>query len=158
MLTSVQVRVEEVVQRRVQGGRDSDGLLRGVILKRANSPPRITARRGGGVIKKMVRSLLIDAAGGGVPCSIDRNTTPSSRKRMLRDIFLIARDFAFSKMMPNLDSCGPGSGTCDRHTTSVRLTSTFLAISTLYLTLHAVLHTGRVIPLFRTNGNPRQNL
>jgi hypothetical protein len=62
-LTSVQVRVEEVVQRRVQGGRDSDRLLRGVILKRANSLPRITARRGGGVIKKIVRSLLIDAAG-----------------------------------------------------------------------------------------------
>jgi len=35
----------------------------GVILKKANSPPRITARRGGGVTKKMVRSLVIDAAG-----------------------------------------------------------------------------------------------
>src|SRR5215471_11604007 len=37
--------------------------VRGVILKRANSPPRITARRGGGVTKKTARSLLIDAAG-----------------------------------------------------------------------------------------------
>jgi hypothetical protein len=33
------------------------------MLKKANSPPRITARRGGGVTKKMARSLLIDAAG-----------------------------------------------------------------------------------------------
>jgi amino acid transporter len=32
-------------------------------LKKAKSPPRITARRGGGVTKKMARSLLIDAAG-----------------------------------------------------------------------------------------------
>src|SRR5262249_4335914 len=62
--TSVQLRVAEVVQRRVQGGRDSDMWLRGVIFKRANSPPRITARRGGGVPKKTARSRLIDAAGG----------------------------------------------------------------------------------------------
>jgi hypothetical protein len=40
-----------------------DMWFRGVILKKANSPPRITARRGGGVTKKMARSLLIDAAG-----------------------------------------------------------------------------------------------
>src|SRR5215471_4176177 len=33
------------------------------IFKKAHSPPRITARRGGGVTKKIARSLLIDAAG-----------------------------------------------------------------------------------------------
>ena len=89
--------------------------FRGVILKKANSPPRITARRGGGVTKKMARSLLIDAAGvvflvrsiGTPPCP--RN------KRMLRSIFLIARppllavmrggEFALLKMVPTLDSC-----------------------------------------------------
>src|SRR5262245_46997397 len=32
-------------------------------FEKANSSPRITARRGGGVPKKMARSLLIDAAG-----------------------------------------------------------------------------------------------
>jgi hypothetical protein len=45
---------------------------------------------------------------GGVPCPFDRNTTPTSRKRTLRDIFLIAQppllavmpggEFAFLKM------------------------------------------------------------
>ena len=39
----------------------------------------------------MVRSLLIDAAGVVFHAPVDRNTTPSSRKRMLHDIFLIAR-------------------------------------------------------------------
>ena len=77
----------------VQSGRDSDIGLRGVILKRAKSPPRITARRCGGVTKKMRRSLLIDAAGvvflvasiGTPPCPresgccaifLDRSATP----------------------------------------------------------------------------------
>jgi hypothetical protein len=60
---SVQVSFAEIVQRRVQNGRDNDRWFRSVILKKANSPPRITARRGGGVTKKMARSLLIDAAG-----------------------------------------------------------------------------------------------
>src|SRR5262245_26571857 len=32
-------------------------------FEKANSPPRITARRGGGVTKKMARSLLMDAGG-----------------------------------------------------------------------------------------------
>ena len=62
--------------------------------------------RGGGVTKKKVRSLLIDAAGV-VFLARDRNTSPSfleaarwrlalrGEKRMLRDIFLIAREFAF---------------------------------------------------------------
>jgi hypothetical protein len=62
-----------------------------VILKRANSPPRITARRGGGVTKKMARSLLIDAAG--VVFLVRSIGTPPCprKKRMLRSIFLIAR-------------------------------------------------------------------
>src|SRR5215471_3206715 len=63
------------------------------IFKKAHSPPRITARRGGGVTKKIARSLLIDAAGVvflvpsiGIPprpresgCSatfLDRSATP----------------------------------------------------------------------------------
>src|SRR5262245_52781324 len=78
--------VAEVVQRRVQGGRDSDMWSRGVILKRAKSPPRITARRGGGGIKKMVRSLLLDAAGE-VILVPSIGTAPRPREeRMLRDI------------------------------------------------------------------------
>jgi|SRR5262245_37061250 len=65
--------------------------FRGVILKKANSPPRITARRGGGVTKKMARSLLIDAAG--VVFLVRSIGTPPCprKKRMLRSIFLIAR-------------------------------------------------------------------
>src|SRR5207248_7047824 len=38
------------------------GRFRGVLLK-SHSPPRITARRGGCVTKKMLRGILIDAAG-----------------------------------------------------------------------------------------------
>src|SRR5215510_5557199 len=62
MTASIQIRVAVFVQS-VQSGRDSDIGLRSVILKRAKSPPRITARRGGGGTKKMRRGLLIDAAG-----------------------------------------------------------------------------------------------
>src|SRR5215510_10657055 len=84
--------------------------FRGVILKKANSPPRITARRGGGVTKKMARSLLIDAAG--VVFLVRSIGTPPCprKKRMLRSIFLIARppllavmrggEFALLKMAP----------------------------------------------------------
>src|SRR5215475_3229948 len=85
----------------------------GLILKRANSPPRITARRGGGVTKKMARSLLMDAAGV-VFLVPSIGTPPRPReKRMLRDIFLIARppllvvmrggEFAILKIVPSLD-------------------------------------------------------
>src|SRR5262245_17873715 len=112
--TSVQVRVAEVVEMRVQHGRDSDVWLGGLILKRANSPPRITARRGGGVTKKMVRSLLMGAAGV-VFLVPSIGTPPRPReKRMLRNIFLIARPpllavmrgggFAILKIVPTLDS------------------------------------------------------
>ena len=88
--------------------------FRGVILQKANSPPRITARRGGGDTKKMARSLLIDAAG--VVFLVRSIGTPPCprKKRMLRSIFLIARppllavmrggEFALLKMAPNLDS------------------------------------------------------
>ena len=69
----------------------------GAIFKKANSPPRITARRGGGVTKKMARSLLIDVAG--VVFLIPSVGTPPCprEKRMLGDIFLIARNSLFSK-------------------------------------------------------------
>src|SRR4029453_11482763 len=63
---------------------DSSDAGRG--LKRAQSPPRITARRGGGVIKQLMRSLLIDADGVVflVP-SIGAPPRPR-KKRMLRNI------------------------------------------------------------------------
>src|SRR5262245_24529161 len=66
-------------------------MVGGLILKRANSPPRITARRGGGVTKKKARSLLMDAAG--VVFLVPSIGTPPRprKKRMLRNIFLIAR-------------------------------------------------------------------
>src|SRR5512138_1210935 len=94
--------------------------FRGVILKKANSPPRITARRGGGVTKKMAQSLLIDAAGV-VFLVRSIGTPPCPRiKRMLRSIFLIARppllavmrggEFALLKMAPNLDRCASRGG------------------------------------------------
>jgi hypothetical protein len=61
-----------------------------------DSPPRITARCGG-VIKKTARSFLFDAAGV-VFLVASIGTPPRPRdKRMLRDIFLIAREFAFFK-------------------------------------------------------------
>src|SRR5262249_61439641 len=98
--------------------------FRGVILKKANSPPRITARRGGGVSKKMARSLLIDAAG--VVFLVRSIGTPPCprKKRMLRSIFLIARppllvvmrggEFASLKMAPNMDSLRAGASRSDR--------------------------------------------
>src|SRR5262245_43835482 len=55
--TSVQVSVVEVVERRVQCGRDRDMWL-GSHFERANSPPRMTASRGGGVIKKWCEASL----------------------------------------------------------------------------------------------------
>src|SRR5262245_58702922 len=83
----------------------------GLILKRANSPPRITARRGGGVTKKNARSLLMDAAGV-VFLVPSIGTPPRPReKRRLRNIFLIARppllavmrggEFAILKIVPS---------------------------------------------------------
>src|SRR5262245_60549340 len=90
-ITSVQVRIAEVVERRVEHGRDSDMWLGGLILKRANSPPRIAARRGGGVTKKKARSLLMHAAGVVFLVSAS-GTPPRPRdKRMLRDTVLIDR-------------------------------------------------------------------
>jgi hypothetical protein len=71
--------------------------------------------RGGGVTKKMARSLLIDAAG--VVFLVRSIGTPPCprKKRMLRSIFLIARppllavmrggEFALLKMAPNLELC-----------------------------------------------------
>src|SRR5262245_31934215 len=88
--TSVQVRVAEVVEMSVKRGRASDMWLWSHFEK-SESPPRITARRGGGVTKEMVRSLLMDAAGV-VFLVPSIGTPPRPReKRMLRNIFLIAR-------------------------------------------------------------------
>jgi hypothetical protein len=84
-----------------------------VCFEEGDSPPRITARRGGGVVKKTPRSLLFDAAG--VVFLVAAIGTPPrpSDKRMLRDIFLIARppllavmrggELDFFKMAPNLN-------------------------------------------------------
>src|SRR5262249_40024780 len=79
------------------------------ILKRANSPPRITARRGGGVAKKMARSLLIDAPGW---CSLSDRSEHHPVLAVMR-----GGEFAFLKTVPNLDSSASpsvhavGSGT-----------------------------------------------
>src|SRR5262245_64327969 len=101
--------------------------LGGLILKRANSPPRIAARRGGGVTKKKARSLLMDAAG--VVFLVPAIGTPPRprEKRMLRDTFLIARpplravmrggEFATLKIVRSLDSSGSGGV----HRTSIYL-------------------------------------
>jgi hypothetical protein len=54
-------------------------LLRARIEIGRNSPPCITARRGGGVIKKISRSHRNRRRRGGFPFVLDRKTTPSSR-------------------------------------------------------------------------------
>ena len=48
----------------------------GAIFNKANSPPRITARRGGRAIKKILRSIRFLRGQGGVPIERTRNTTP----------------------------------------------------------------------------------
>jgi hypothetical protein len=88
--------------------------FRGVILKKANSPPRITARRGGGVTKKW-REASLPTPPGRCSLSLRSEHHPGRAKADARDIFLIARppllavmrggEFAFLKMAPNLDSC-----------------------------------------------------
>src|SRR5262247_3310152 len=54
----------------------------------ANSPPRITARRGGRALKKILRSIRFLRGRGGVPIDGTRNTTPAASIRRLRTIFL----------------------------------------------------------------------
>src|SRR5262245_4381458 len=106
----------------------------------AKSPPRITARRGGRAIKKILRSIRFLRGRGGVPIERTRNTTPAASIRRLRAIFLVTPppllavmrggEFAFSKMTPlnhicflgrsgraserfpqsNLDSCASRGG------------------------------------------------
>src|SRR5215510_3258475 len=86
----------------------------GTIFNKANSPPRITARRGGRAIKKILRSIRLLRGQGGVPIERTRNTTPAASIRRLRAIFLVTPppllavmrggDFALLKMAPNLDS------------------------------------------------------
>ncbi len=61
----------------------------GTIFKMANSPPRITARRGGGAIKKISRSIRFSRRRGGVPIDGTRNTTPAASIKRLRAIFLV---------------------------------------------------------------------
>src|SRR5262245_9720271 len=55
----------------------------------ANSPPRITARRGGRAITKILRSIRFSRGRGGVPIDGTRNTTPAASIRRLRTIFLV---------------------------------------------------------------------
>src|SRR5215813_1800703 len=82
----------------------------GAIFNKANSPPRITARRGGRAIKKILRSIRFLRGQGGVPIERTRNTTPAASIRRLRAIFLVTPppllavmrggEFAFFKMTP----------------------------------------------------------
>src|SRR5262244_1829925 len=61
----------------------------GAIFNKANSHPRITARRGGRAIKKILRSFRFLRGQGGVPIERTRNTTPAASIRRLRAIFLV---------------------------------------------------------------------
>src|SRR5262244_476527 len=61
----------------------------GAIFIKANSPPRITARRGGRAIKKILRSIRFLRGQGGVPIERTKNTTPAASIRRLRAIFLV---------------------------------------------------------------------
>jgi len=61
----------------------------GTIFQMANSPPRITARRGGRAIKKISRSIRFSRGRGGVPIDGTRNTTPAASIRRFRLIFLV---------------------------------------------------------------------
>jgi len=71
----------------------------------AHSPPRITARRGGRAIKKILRGIRFLRGQGGVPIDGQGTTTPAASIRRLRAIFLVTpppllavmREFAFSK-------------------------------------------------------------
>src|SRR6185295_1675377 len=60
-------------------------------IGRGHSPPCITARRGGCVIKKNVAQQPKRTQPGWFSLCIHRKTTPASRSAELRDIFLIAR-------------------------------------------------------------------
>src|SRR6185436_2741395 len=114
----------------------------GDIFNKANSPPRITARRGGRAIKKILRSIRFLQRQNSVPIERTRNTTPTASIRRLRAIFLVTPppllavmrggEFAFFKMTPlnhicflsrsgraserfpqsNLDSCSSKEGRC----------------------------------------------
>src|SRR5262249_24774655 len=80
----------------------------GATFNKANSSPRITARRGGRAIKKILRSIRFLRGRGGVPIERTRNTTPAASIRRLRAIFLVTPppllavmrggEFAFFKM------------------------------------------------------------
>jgi hypothetical protein len=50
----------------------------GAILKKANAPPRITARDGGRAIRKIPRSIRLSLGRGGVPIAATRNTIPAA--------------------------------------------------------------------------------
>src|SRR5262245_37761466 len=76
----------------------------------ANSPPRITARRGGRAITKVSRSIRFSRGRGGVPIAGTRNATPAASIRRLRAFFLVTPppllaamrggEFALFKMRP----------------------------------------------------------
>src|SRR5262249_848789 len=61
----------------------------GAIFNKPSSPPRITGRRGGRAIKKILRSIRFLRGQGGVPIDRTRNTTPAASIRRLRTIFLV---------------------------------------------------------------------
>ena len=87
-----------------EGGRDINNISRssfrggwgscgknGRMFQTGHSPPCITARRGGCVIKKISRSDRSGRSRGGFPyASIGKPPRPRDQRR-LRDIFLIAR-------------------------------------------------------------------
>jgi hypothetical protein len=50
----------------------------GAILKKAKSPPRITARDGGRAIRKISRSIRLSLGRDGVPIAATRNTIPAA--------------------------------------------------------------------------------
>src|SRR5215831_19773584 len=100
---SVQVRIAEVVQRRVQSGRDSDMWLRGCHFQKSEFPSSHHREEGWRRHQENGAKPPYRRRRGGVPCpSIGTPPRPFLRlragaralrgeKRMLRDIFLIAR-------------------------------------------------------------------
>jgi hypothetical protein len=76
---------------RASRGVETGDAVFGVSFEKANSPPRITARRGGGVVNELMRSFHIDAAGVVFLIPSHRNTTPASREAEAARYFLIAR-------------------------------------------------------------------
>src|SRR5262245_20676964 len=77
--TSVQVRIAEVVERRVERRRDSDMWLGGLIFEKSEFPSSHRREEGWRHQEKGAKPPY-GRRRGGVPCPSYRNTTPSSRK------------------------------------------------------------------------------